>query len=171
LNTVELRARLAYSDERLLAECEIDTYRASGPGGQHRNKVSSAIRLRLRGSDIIVTGTGSRSQHENKAKALTRLREALALSARVPLARPIPWPENVHIEQQRLRVSERNPARHAVVALVLDALAESAAEPKLAAAALDLTPSSLTRFLLEHPKAWVELNRMRADRGLPPLKA
>lgn len=171
LSPTELRARLTWPDERLLAECEIDTYRASGPGGQHRNKVSSAIRLRLRGSEMVVTGTGSRSQHENKAKALSRLREALALTARAPLVRPVRWPDNVRIESQQLHVSERNPARHEVVALVLDALSEGAGDVKLAAAALDLTPSSLTRFLLRYPKAWMELNRLRAERGLPPLRS
>ncbi|MBW7906984.1 MAG: peptide chain release factor-like protein [Phycisphaerae bacterium] len=171
LSGFELRQRLAYSDEALLAECRIDTYRSSGPGGQHRNKVSSAIRLRHERSGLVATGTGSRSQHENKARALSRLREAIALAARAPLPCPVTWPENVLVRDGRLRVSERNPSRHEAVALVLDALVENGLQPRPAAEALGLTSSSLTRFLLEHPKAWVALNQMRAERGLPPLRS
>jgi protein subunit release factor B len=58
------------SDDQLLAQCEVDTYRASGPGGQKRNKTSSAVRLRHPPSGLLVIAEESRSQHENKAKAL-----------------------------------------------------------------------------------------------------
>ena len=63
-------------DDQLLAQCEVDTYRASGPGGQKRNKTSSAVRLRHSPSGLIVIAEESRSQHENKAKALKRLQRA-----------------------------------------------------------------------------------------------
>src|SRR6476660_7674081 len=76
----------AFSDEQLLGHCEIDTYRASGPGGQKRNKTSSAVRLRHEPSGLIVIAEESRSQHENKAKALRRLRQALFLKIREPLS-------------------------------------------------------------------------------------
>src|SRR5215212_772936 len=68
--------------ERLLAQCEVDTYRASGPGGQKRNKTSSAVRLRHPASGLLVIAEESRSQHENKARALKRLRQALYLKLR-----------------------------------------------------------------------------------------
>src|SRR6478672_1087724 len=71
--------------DRLLAQCEVDTYRASGPGGQKRNKTSSAVRLRHPPTGLIVIAEESRSQHENKAKALRRLRRALYLELRNPL--------------------------------------------------------------------------------------
>src|SRR3974377_1787756 len=73
------------TDDQLLAQCEVDTYRASGPGGQKRNKTSSAVRLRHPPSGLIVIAEESRSQHENKAKALRRLRKAFFLELRKPL--------------------------------------------------------------------------------------
>src|SRR4029079_11174332 len=74
------------TDAQLLAQCEIDTYRASGPGGQKRNKTSSAVRLRHGPSGMIVIAEESRSQHENRARALRRLRQALFLKVREELA-------------------------------------------------------------------------------------
>src|SRR5258708_38251113 len=76
------------SDGRLLAQCEVDTYRASGPGGQKRNKTSSAVRIRHPPSGLIVIAEESRSQHENRARALRRLRQALFLKIRDELPHP-----------------------------------------------------------------------------------
>src|ERR1700733_7522514 len=73
------------TDEQLLAQCEVDAYRASGPGGQKRNKTSSAVRLRHPPSGLLVIAEESRSQHENKARALRRLRQALYLKLRESL--------------------------------------------------------------------------------------
>src|SRR6478752_2320410 len=70
------------SEDQLLAQCEVDMYRASGPGGQKRNKTSSAVRLRHTPTGLIVIAEESRSQHENKAKALKRLWRALFLELR-----------------------------------------------------------------------------------------
>src|SRR6187200_1235161 len=74
------------TDPQLLSQCEVDTYRASGPGGQKRNKTSSAVRLRHGPTGLIVIAEESRSQHENKAKALKRLRQALFLKLRNELS-------------------------------------------------------------------------------------
>ncbi|HKB41951.1 MAG TPA: peptide chain release factor-like protein, partial [Gemmataceae bacterium] len=74
------------TDDQLLAQCEVDTYRASGPGGQKRNKTSSAVRLRHPPTGLIVIAEESRSQHENRARALKRLRQALFLKLREELA-------------------------------------------------------------------------------------
>src|SRR5215212_2685874 len=82
------------TEPQLLAQCEVDTYRASGPGGQKRNKTSSAVRLRHAPTGLIVIAEESRSQHENKAKALKRLRRALFLDLRDPLP-PALTPEAV----------------------------------------------------------------------------
>ena len=68
--------------DRLLAECDVETYRGSGPGGQHRNRRDSAVRLTHRPTGIVVTATERRSQHQNKSVALERLAEKLAARSR-----------------------------------------------------------------------------------------
>jgi protein subunit release factor B len=62
------------SDEALLAECDVQTFRAGGPGGQHQNVTDSAVRLVHRPTGLTVTSRAQRSQHMNKMDALRRLR-------------------------------------------------------------------------------------------------
>lgn len=69
---------LPESDEELLRECEIDTFRSSGPGGQHVNKTESAVRLKHTPTGIVVSAQQERSQHQNKALCLQKLREKVA---------------------------------------------------------------------------------------------
>lgn len=170
-SSADLRARLEYDDARLLAECEVHTFRARGPGGQKRNKTSSAVRLHHRPSGLIVKAAESRSQHENKARALRRLRTALAVHVRRPLPLEVTWPAGVQITDRNLRVARRNPAAPLVIALVLDAVAAAEGNVAEAARCLGLSTSSLTRFLSEHHAAWAEANRIRASAGLPPLRS
>ena len=66
---------LPESDEELIRECEVDTFRSSGPGGQHVNKTESGVRLKHLPSGLIVTAQQERSQHRNKALCLQKLRE------------------------------------------------------------------------------------------------
>jgi protein subunit release factor B len=68
---------LPASDEDLLRECEVDTFRSSGPGGQHVNKTESAVRLRHIPSGVVVTSQQERSQHQNKSLCLRKLREKI----------------------------------------------------------------------------------------------
>ncbi len=76
---------LLVGDDALIAQCEVDRYRASGPGGQHRNKTESAVRLRHKLSGVSAIGEDSRSQSENKLHAVRRLRSAIALELREPV--------------------------------------------------------------------------------------
>ena len=69
--------KLPDSDEDLLRECEVETFRSSGPGGQHVNKTESAVRLRHKPSRVVVTSQQERSQHRNKQLCLEKLRKKI----------------------------------------------------------------------------------------------
>jgi protein subunit release factor B len=68
---------LPESDDDLLRECEVETFRAGGPGGQHVNKVETAVRLTHARSGVVVTCREERSQHRNKMTCLRKLREEI----------------------------------------------------------------------------------------------
>ena len=65
------------SDEALLAQCRVETFRAGGKGGQHQNVTDSGVRLVHEPTGVRVTARSDRSQHRNKAVALERLRRKL----------------------------------------------------------------------------------------------
>src|SRR5438105_5034263 len=150
----------ALTDAQLLAQCEVDTYRASGPGGQKRNKTSSAVRLRHAGSGLLVIAEESRSQHENKARALRRLRQAFFLKLRDELTQEMRTAElarrpeiaAVRTAAGRLDVGRKDARFWPAAGVVLDVLAAVAARVSEAAQLLDVSTGNLIAFLQTDPK-------------------
>jgi protein subunit release factor B len=87
----ERRARaleaLRLDDDALAASCEVEFFIAGGPGGQHRNKTESGVRLTHPPTEVSVTATERRSQAQNRSVALDRLRQALKALTFVPKPR------------------------------------------------------------------------------------
>ncbi len=163
---------LRLTDDALLAQCAVDTYRASGPGGQKRNKTSSAVRLRHQPTGLVVTAVESRSQHENRARALKRLRQAIALNQRTAWSDSDPAPDFYAVvlqESPGLHVSPRHPEFFRIMQHVLDVLAGCACGTADAARALGISTGQLIRFLKSDEKLWQQANRMREAAGRSPL--
>ncbi|OAI50864.1 peptide chain release factor 2 [Planctomycetaceae bacterium SCGC AG-212-F19] len=167
------------TDDQLLAQCEVDTYRASGPGGQKRNKTSSAVRLRHPPSGLIVIAEESRSQHENRARALRRLRQALVLHVRDALANGDAETATVAAREDyreardaegRLHLGRKDPRFWPAVGVVLDVLSAVEARVSDAAATLGVSTGNLIDFLQTDPKVWQEANRLRTQFGQKPLR-
>jgi ribosome-associated protein len=92
------------SDDELLAECRVETFRAGGPGGQHQNTSDSGVRLIHEPTGIRVVARDERSQHRNRALALRRLRERLRALNHMPVPRV---PTSVPKREKRKRLDEK----------------------------------------------------------------
>jgi hypothetical protein len=167
------------NDDQLLAQCEVDTYRASGPGGQKRNKTSSAVRLRHPPSGLIVIAEESRSQHENRLRALRRLRRALYLKVRDDLpaeeltgARPALRDAlaGARDGEGRLHLGRKDPRYWPAVGLVLDVLRAVGGRLREAADLLGTSTANLGDFLRADDKVWEQANQMRARFGHKALR-
>ncbi len=172
------------TDDQLLAQCEVDTYRASGPGGQKRNKTSSAVRVRHPPSGLIVIAEESRSQHENRERALRRMRQAFFLHVRDDLIRDslidcALTPEAVAAREDyreardgegRLHLGRKDARFWPAVGVVLDVLQAVAARVSDAARLLGVSTGNLIDFLQTDPKVWQEANQLRARFGQKPLR-
>lgn len=165
---------LGLDDQALLNQCAVDLYRASGPGGQKRNKTSSAVRLRHHPTGLIVIAEEDRSQHVNRARALRRLREAIALGVRRALDPATYEPGSILssciMGNGQLRVNARNERYPFVVAEVLDVLAACGMRVGDAARLLGLSTSQLVGFIERDPKLWDRANRMRTAAGIKALR-
>jgi len=99
-------------DDALLAQCDVQTFRAGGPGGQHQNVTDSAVRLVHRSTGATVTSRAQRSQYLNKMDALRRLRLKLRrLNAPPPPPRRPTRPSRAATERRLAEKSRRAGAK------------------------------------------------------------
>jgi hypothetical protein len=151
------------TDEQLLAQCRFEAFRGPGPGGQKRNKTSSAVRLTHEPSGISVIAGESRSQHRNRDVAMDRLRLQIAIHLReaVDLSR--------YPDPKRLDVSHKSADYPGVVGAVLDVLDSVGWSISDAAKIVGVTTSPLVGFLRADAMVWTEVNQRRKKMGLRTL--
>lgn len=167
---------LLASDDQLIAQCEVDRYRASGPGGQHRNKTESAVRLRHKLSGISAIGEDSRSQSENKLHAVRRLRSAIALEVREPvfLENYVPSPRLaafVAAGTAPLGAKTRLTGEYwAAIGELLDLVVANNLEIGTSAQKLGITTGALSKLLLHDESVGRVLNDLRRAKNMRPLR-
>lgn len=160
------------SDDALIAQCEVDRYRASGPGGQHRNKTESAIRLRHKLTGISAIGEDSRSQSENKLHAVRRLRAALALQIREPAAGvSARLASFVAAGTAPLGAKTKLTGEYwAAIGDLLDLLVANQLEIGTTAQQLGITTGALSKLLLHDEHVARAVNDLRRAKGMRPLR-
>jgi hypothetical protein len=167
---------LLASDDALIGQCEVDRYRASGPGGQHRNKTESAVRLRHRLSGVTAIGEDSRSQAENKVHAVRRLRAAIALAVREPIALDgyAPSPRLAALVAggtAPLGARTRLTGDYwAAIAELLDLLVSGDLEIAATAQRLGITTGALSKLVLHDEQVARVVNDLRRARSMRPLR-
>ena len=178
-----MREYLTLSDDALLAQCEQHIYRASGPGGQHRNKVSSAIRLHHKSSGVTATCNESRSQHDNRKNAIRRLRMKIATSVRcdapaetlIPevVARFLHMPKKPPIgatTDNRLEVGRKHADYWHVAAVLLDCLVADSAQLSTTAKRFGITTSNFLRAVKADRHFFEAAQKIRKQFNLSPIK-
>ena len=167
---------LRATDDQLIAQSEVDRYRASGPGGQHRNKTESAVRLRHKPSGVTAIGEDSRSQAENKIHAVRRLRSAIALDVREPVAL------EGYAPSRRLAAliaggtaplgakTRLTPDYWAAIAEQLDVLVAGGLEIAATAQRFGITTGALSKLLLHDEQVALVVNDLRRARQMRPLR-
>jgi protein subunit release factor B len=110
-------AQFSTDRESLERDCDLDFFVAGGPGGQHRNKVETGVRLTHRPSSVVVTATERRSQSANRDAAYERMAERLKEMQRVRKPRRATRPSaasKAKRREEKQKLSERKSARKRV---------------------------------------------------------
>jgi hypothetical protein len=162
----------ALSGEDLVAQCRFRRTRRSGPGGQHRNKVETAVVVTHEPSGVTAEANERRSQHENRRVAVFRLRVNLALQVRCP--RPLTAPPSPcwqgRCRASRIAVHPDHDDFPLLLAEALDTLLAYATDISAAAQSLRVTPTQLIKLLKQEPRALAQVNRVRQQNGLHALR-
>ena len=166
----------ALDPEALAAECEFRATRRSGPGGQNRNKVETAVVLTHRPTGIRAEASERRTQGENRRAALARLRIELALAIRRPIERAdgessVPgelW--RSRCRGGRIAINPGHEDFPAMLAEALDVLDAMDDDPRAASEVLGCSATQLVKLLKEEPRALAQLNERRRQAGRHPFR-
>jgi hypothetical protein len=151
-------------------ECQFLATRRSGPGGQHRNKVETAVIVTHRETGVRAEASERRSQGENRKVAYQRLRVQLALHVRrIPLDQPTElWQSRVR--SKKIAVNPGHQDFPSLLAEFLDQYYSRGEDLAGTANILGITSSQGIKFLKLEPLALEQVNRRRLERGLHALK-
>ena len=160
------------SIEELLRDCEVRFDRRSGPGGQHRNKVETAVIVIHLPTGMRGEASERRSQVDNRRNAIQRLRLAVALSVRISPASQSPpsdlWQSRA--KNRRISVALVHEDFPALLAELLDYLASQEWDTAAASEHFQITSSQIIKLLRLYPPALALVNDSRASIGKHKLQ-
>ncbi len=151
---------LSLPDEKLSAECVFDFFKATGNGGQKRNKTSSAVRVKHIPSGLTATDCCAREQSRNRHNALLKLRMLIALEYR----------ETPAVPPARMECSANHSDYPLWCAHILDVLAQQEWDLKAAAVILGRSVTSLLKIILKDTDLHRKVNYERQKLDKPALK-
>ncbi len=164
----------AQLDEAVLQkQCSIQFGRASGPGGQHRNKTETAAMMVHEPTGISAAASERRQQSVNRAKALRRLRMKLARNVRRPVHGNQFKPSELWVSRRqgtKLPVNVGHWDYAALLAEALDVIVARKYDVAGAAGVLGVTMSQLTKLVRNDKASFAVVNEGRVSRGLPALR-
>ncbi|KAK2986645.1 hypothetical protein RJ640_011723, partial [Escallonia rubra] len=169
------REYLKMTDEQLFGQCQMDTFKTSGPGGQHRNKRESAVRLKHLPTGIVAQASEDRSQHNNRASALARLRTRVALKVRnnvdletytppQELLQILPAKSTIRGSDCGSQIGPKNPKFALGLQSLLDLMFAVEGSVADAAKKLGLSTGALSRLILSDDSLRMEVNELRASK-------
>lgn len=162
----------ALDHDALLKDCTVTAGRSSGPGGQNRNKVETAIRITHKPTGVIASATERRHKEQNKQQAIFRLRVKLAIQVREPIdpgaSSSACWASRV--KDGRLLINPTHEDFPTLLAEALDRIAVMQNDVSAAAAALGVSTSQLLKLIRHEPSALEAFNQQRQSMGLHPLR-
>jgi len=156
--------------DQLLKECRIHPTRRSGPGGQHRNKVQTAVVIEHLPSGVHGEASERRSQAENRREAIQRLRVNLALARRHSAAAYPPAIWKKRVRAGRIAVNPQHEDFPLLLAVALDTIWAHQFVIPSAAEQLGVSTSQLVKLLRLEKAALVAVNRAREALGEGPLR-
>lgn len=159
--------------DQLLAHCLVRRGRRSGPGGQHRNKVETAIVVEHTGSGVRGEASERRSQEQNRKQAVQRLRINLAVEIRRPIHVQGYVPSELwrsRVRGSRIEVSPEHEDFPALLAEALDVLTAHEMGVKDAAGQFGVSSTQLVNLLKLEPRALKHVNQRRRELSLRVLR-
>lgn len=156
--------------EQLLCDCSFQRTRRSGPGGQHRNKVETAVVVEHLPTGIRAEANERRSQQQNRQMVLQRLRVRLAIDIRTPAVTEVSDLWSSRLSGGKLGINSQHTDFPAILAEALDTVAGNEFDLAAAAPHLGVSSSQLVKLLKLEPAALALVNRERLARGQTAYK-